>query len=115
MDKERIQIKAKLLSFLVFVDDKDKQTRILSLLEEYESKIPDSKIHDRIQKLKRKNKSYEELVDLYVDDLLDHKLINKYRNVISELFDKLTPIVKDEPKNWWERFIEWFKKGTGIK
>ena len=115
MDKERLQIKSKLLNFLVCVEDKNKQATILVLLEEYESKIPDWKIHDRIQKLKRKNKGYFELIDMYIDDLLDHKLNDNSKKVIGELLDKLTPIVKDEPKNWWERFIEAFKKGTGIK
>ena len=115
MDKERVQIKTKLLHFLAFVDDIDKQNKIIAILEEYESKIPDGRLMDTLQKKKRKGMDYYVLCDSLIEDLVDKKLNDKSRAIISELIDKLTPLVVDEPKNWWEQFVDWFKNATGIK
>ena len=114
MDSERIKIKTRLLNYLVFVDDPNKQSKIIELLKEYEAKIPDTPLHDKFQNIKRKKMDYEELCNSYVEDLLERKLNNDNKAIIEELFSKLTPIVKEEPQNWWDRFISWFKNSTGI-
>ena len=114
-DKERMQIKAKLLNYLAYVDDNQKQNKIIQLLQKYEQKLPDGKLIDSLQKMKRKRMNYYSLCEDLVNDLLDKGITNNSRAVLNDLIDELTPLVANEPKNWWEQFVDWFKKATGSK
>lgn len=115
MDKERLQIKTKLLNFLAFIDDSNKQQEIINLLMQYEEKIPDGRLIDTFQKIKRKRMDYYSLCEDLVDDLLDKKMNVKSREILSSLLNKLTPVIENEPKKWWGRFVESIKNATGTK
>lgn len=110
---EKFKYKANLYNLLCLVEDQQKQKQVLDLLSRYEAKIPDPKLKNEIQKLFRKNKTYEELCESYVEDMLEGKLNDSTKLVISQLLVELRNLIENEPKNWWDKFIGWFKNSTG--
>lgn len=113
MDKERNSYKGKLFSLVSMVEDKDNQSKVILLLEQTEEKLPDSKVKDKIQRMFRKNKSYDDKADALITDILDKKLDANAKNIVLECIKSLREIIEGQQKNWWDQFVEWFNNATG--
>lgn len=113
MDKERMEYKAKLIRLVLRVDDEGSQSKIIEILEETEEKLPDFKIKDRIQKMKRKNKPYLDKADALISDILDKKLDDSQKNIVESCIRSILEIVVESQKNLVNLFIEWFNNATG--
>lgn len=110
-NKEKANLELTLKNLLYCVDDANEQNKMISILEEYNDKLPDGKVKDWLQKLflKMTKKDYYSKVDYLVDDILSGKLDNEKKKIIYEMLNKLQPVVEKAEKSFWDKLCDLFK------
>ena len=83
---------------VLFVDDEDKQSKIVAKLKEYSDKLPDGKLIDRLQnKYLSKKTDYFEIVEFLLKDIEKTKNKYKYLPMIQQLLKDIEDII--DPKD----------------
>lgn len=109
-NKEKYQIEATLKNLLYFVEDKQEQDRMISVLEKYNGLMPDNKVADWLQKQWYKTKNdYYSKVDFLVNDMLDSKSIKQNKDKIKLMMQELESTIIIAEKSFWDKLCDLFK------
>ena len=107
--KEKLRLQTQIMQILCYVDEKSEQDKMIAILEKYEAKMPDAKIKDWFDKLKKKfTKDYYSMIELLVKDIFDGKLDNSDKRLIREMLVEIQPIVEKSEKSTWQKFLDLF-------
>lgn len=106
---ERKKIEATLKYILYFVESPKEQENVLKLLEEYEAKMSDSKLKNKLDKFFLKFKDdYYKKVDFFISDILFDPLSEKDKKLIYELVDKLKPTIEVAKRTFLDKLRDLF-------
>lgn len=79
---------------VLFVDDKDKQSKIVAKLNEYNDQLPDGKLIDKLQKRYLSKKTdYFEIAEFILKDIEKTKNKDKYLPTIQQLLKDIEDII----------------------
>jgi len=107
--KEKKQLEVQIKQILYFVENKTEQGKMIAILEEYNNKIPDGGLKDKIQKwIGKTKKDYFDKADFLVGDIFDGNLGVNEKKIIKEMIGKIRPIIEQAEKSLWEKFINLF-------
>jgi NADPH-dependent glutamate synthase beta subunit-like oxidoreductase len=107
--KEKKQLEVQIKQILYFVENKTEQGKMIAILEEYNNKIPDGGLKDKIQKwIGKTKKDYFDKVDFLVGDIFDGNLGVNEKKIIKEMIGKIRQIIEQAEKSLWEKFINLF-------
>ena len=107
VEKKRLMITIK--NILYFVEDKKERDRLLSILEKYNDMLPDSKFKDMIDKFRKKfTIDYYGMVDYFVDDILDGKMTEEKKKIITQMLNEIQPVVNSGSRSLLEKFFDLF-------
>lgn len=107
--EEKKRLSVTIRNILYYVEDQKERQRLLSILEKYNNMLPDSKFKDLLDKFRKKFVSdYYGMIDYLVDDILDGKMTNEKKKIVTQMLNEIQPVVFSGSRSFFDKLVDLF-------